>query len=1187
MSKRKKNNNDNNGEGGSKDSDLFDMMFSYLAHLGDASSSYLEQAISKLEEYRKEALAREEEEKEKKRRAEEKRQKKEAEEREAKQKEAERQREAKRAEEAHVKEVTSMELPLDWENAFATDERTAGVYADNPSDGLILSLSNLGKVDIEYISAICGMDYKSVILALKGSIYQNPQKWEECFYKGWETADEYLSGNLIRKWDIALEANRRFKGYFDDNIEAIKSVLPESVSPNDIYITLGSPWVPADIIDDFIEHLFGVKTTYKFDENCNWKPVSFREIYPVLHDEMTGSWEIKEKGRYGCTVATVQTWGTIRVPALYLIEKALNMQIISVMDEVANPMNASGISKVVNQPETIAAIEKQQKLIKHFQQWVWKDEDRKNRLITIFEERYSCVRHREFNGSYLTFPTMDKSVTLYPYQKNAVARILYSPNTLLAHDVGSGKTYVMVAAGMELKRMGLSRKNLYVVPNNIVSQWQTIYKTMYPQANILCVSPKDFTPAKRKKVLERIRDEKFDGVIMAYSCFEMIPLSKQCYIDSLMELQDKITELLKDRKNATTRLSKKLEKVKKTIAEVSLEKVKPDVIFFDELGITRLFVDEAHNYKNLPIETKTSRTLGIANNDSKRCKDMLDKVRYVQKENGGGGVVLATGTPITNSVTDAYIMQTYLQSGQLAMIGLQSFDSWVGMFAEQRTEFEVDIDTTKFRLATRFSQFHNLTELTTLLSFIADFHIMEKADGLPDFNGYTDSVVPKTYEFDKYLKSISDRADAVRGGLVDRKTDNMLKITTDGRKAALDLRLVDPVATFTYSSKIARCAENVYEIYLHTSYERSTQLVFCDTSVPKKDFNLYDELKNILVYRGVSPDEIAFIHDYEAEKERAELFERVRRGDVRILMGSTFKLGLGVNVQDKLIAVHHLDVPWRPADMTQREGRILRQGNTNKEVKIFRYIMEGSFDAYSWQLLETKQRFICNLLSGSLQERSSSDIEDTVLSYAEVKALAVGNPLIKERVETANELSRYYTLQRKIVESRLNMEKELEAIPKRIEEQRQKIDCCREDISYYAGVHREYSKEERAEVRDKLFDAVCGNVLEINETYLMNYDGFDIILPANMLPEKRFVYVVHSGKYYCEMGDSKNGMLLRVDNLLAELEKRLKTLEEILGDIVERQDAIKAELAKNENYTDKIESLKRKLERIDKKLGVI
>lgn len=430
-------------------------------------------------------------------------------------------------------------------------------------------------------------------------------------------------------------------------------------------------------------------------------------------------------------------------------------------------------------------------------------------------------------------------------------------------------------------------------------------------------------------------------------------------------------------------------------------------VYFDDLGITRLFVDEAHNFKNVPIETKTDKVLGISASGSKKCQDMMDKVRMVQKKNDGAGIVFATGTPITNSITDAFIMQQYLQSGELALLDLQSFDAWIGMFAERKTEFEIDVDMSSYRLATRFSKFHNLPELTSLLSSIADFHQVDTSTNIPQIDGYTDASVSKTNEFADYLKGISQRAEDVRKGYVSRKDDNMLKITTDGRKVALDLRLVDPSAMFTYQSKVARCVENVADIYFRTMAKKSAQIIFCDTSTPKTGFNIYDEVKDMLQSKGIPTEKIAFIHDAQTETQRSTVFAKVRNGDIRILLGSTFKLGLGVNIQDKLIALHHIDVPWRPADMTQREGRILRRGNANSKVRIFRYITEGSFDAYSWQLLETKQRFITGLLSGSLTERSGKDIEDTVLDYAEVKALAVGNPLVKERVETANELSRY------------------------------------------------------------------------------------------------------------------------------------------------------------------------------------
>ena len=1114
--------------------------------------------------------------------------KRQQEERERREREA---REAKERKEAHIREVTSMDLPLNWENAFNQDVRSQGVHADSISDGLIYSLSNLGRVDIEYISSVTGEDYKTIIGALKGSIYQNPETWGECFYKGWETSEEYLSGNMMRKWKAAKEANKEYNGYFADNIRAIEKVLPPTVATKDIYVTLGSPWVPADVIDDFIEYLLGDWRRY-------WYSINDEEDFHTKHDELTGTWEIPFKSRYNHDVKVTRTYGTDRINALHILERTLNMKSVAVTDEVVCNTNSSGKKRVINQSETILAIEKQNKMIKAFQKWVWEDERRKERLEVIFENNFSCVRRRIFDGSFLQFPDMSPAVNLYPYQKDAVARILFTPNTLLAHDVGAGKTYVMIAAAMEMRRMGLSEKNMFVVPNNIVGQWKNTFYAMYPSANILCVEPKSFAPAKRESVLERIRDEEFDGIIIAYSCFEQIPLSKEYYRNRLVNEQEKIAEIASKKNKATSRLKKKQEAVSKALSELaaSMDDLYNGV-YFDDLGITRLFVDEAHNFKNVPIETKADKVLGISASGSKKCQDMMDKVRMVQKKNDGAGVVFATGTPITNSITDAFIMQMYLQSGELAMLDLQSFDSWIGMFAERSTEFEIDVDTSSYRLATRFSKFHNLPELTSLLSSIADFHQVDTSSGTPQIDGYTDALVSKTNEFADYLKDISQRAEDVRKGYVSRKDDNMLKITTDGRKAALDLRLVDPSAVFTYQSKVARCVENVADIYYRTMSRKSAQIIFCDTSTPKTGFNIYDEVKTMLQSKGIPSDKIAFIHDAQTEAQRNTLFAQVRKGDIRVLLGSTFKLGLGVNIQDKLIALHHIDVPWRPADMTQREGRILRQGNTNSKVQIFRYITEGSFDAYSWQLLETKQRFITGLLSGSLTERSGTDIEDTVLDYAEVKALAVGNPLVKERVETANELSSYLTLQRKLVESRIRMEKELLEMPGKMSNQKNNIAGCEADIAYYTGWKRENPApsdnkvkkgvaEKRKQLRDYIHSSLMGYVLEPKEKILMTYRGFEVILPANMTREKPYVWLKRNGRYYVELGDTNTGNLIRIDNFLDDLQTRLDKLNKGLAKLWERERQLKEELRKEESFSNEIEECRKKLEILDKKLGV-
>ena len=1093
----------------------------------------------------------------------------------------------KEQEEKRIEEINCMDLPLDWENAFAQDERTASVACESAADGLILSLNNLGRVDIEYISQITGKDCKTVISALKGSIFQNPDTWDECFYKGWETSEEYLSGNLIRKRKAASEANEKYNGYFAENIEAINKVLPPTVAAKDIYVTLGSPWIPTDIIDDFIHHLFGEPRFYG----------KKLETMETIHDDITGTWEIPCKSRYNHSVGVQKTYGTQRMEALHILEKTLNLKTVAVMDEVSCPQNASGKKKVINRGETVAAVEKQKKLIKEFQKWVWEDEERKRRLEEIFDDNFVCVRRRIFDGSFLEFRGMSPNVKLYPYQKNAAARIIFSPNTLLAHDVGSGKTYVMIAAGQELKRMGISKKNLYVVPNNIVGQWQNIFTQMYPDAKLLIVEPKTFTPQKREGVLKKIRDFDYDGIIMAYSCFEHIPLSKAFYEEELKSQKELIEKTVTDKGKTTSKLRKKQEAVEKALSEivVALDDA-CDTAYFDELGITRLFVDEAHNYKNVPIETKANMVLGISATGSKKCKDMMDKVLLVQKQNNGG-VIFATGTPITNSITDAYIMQQYLQSGELALLGLQSFDSWTGMFAEKNTEFEIDVDTSTYRLATRFSKFHNLPELTSMLSYIADFHKVDETAGIPSFDGYTDAIVAKTPDFESYLKSISLRADDVRKGMVNRKADNMLKITTDGRKAALDLRLVDANAVFTYQSKIARCAENVADIYFKTEKSNSSQLIFCDTSIPKAGFNIYDELKDRLCILGVPANEIAFIHDAETEAKRSVLFGKVRRGEIRVLIGSTFKLGLGVNVQERLIALHHIDVPWRPADMTQREGRILRQGNTNKKVYIYRYITEGSFDAYSWQLLETKQRFITGLLSGSWAERSGADIDDTVLNYAEVKALAIGNPLVKERVEAANELSRYMVLQAKLSESRLSLKRELMEIPVKIQEKLALIEKCKCDIVCFEDWIRanppakdKKAKKDEAEKRKALREfigsAVKGNILETKEKPLTSYCGFDIVLPANMMPQKPYIWLKNNGKYYVELGETDIGNLVRIDNALESLPEHLKKLTANLDALRKREADIRIELNKDEDYTEHIKRYKEMVNELDLKLWV-
>ncbi|SFB66469.1 SNF2-related protein [Ruminococcus albus] len=1072
--------------------------------------------------------------------------------------------EKKQAEERHIAEVTSMELPLDYNNCYSSDERAAGVYVGSISDGLILSLNDLSRVDIEYISQITGSSHREVIETLKGSIYQDPETWGECFYKGWVTADEYLSGNILRKYKAAESANEKYNGYFEDNIKALEKIIPVPLKTEDIYVTLGSPWLPERIVEDFIGHLLGIAGAV------------------VKHDEITGCWEVTANIYFSDNESY---YGTKRLSAVCIIENMLNMKPIKVYNSVQSPQDKNKKIKALNESETIAAAECERKIRAEFDKWIWDDARRCKQLRDIYNEKFGCIRQRKYDGSFLTFPGMLSEITLYPYQKNAVAKILFMPNTLLAHEVGSGKTYIMIAAGMKLRQTGISQKNLYVVPNGLVAQWESIFLKMYPNAKLLCVTPKFFTKTKRETVKQLIIDEDFDGIIMAYSCFDMIDPSDD-FIEN--ELNRHIAAVADIPYHKRTKSTEKYEKkLKKQLKKHQEQKSAKDnkVLYFDELGINTLFVDEAHNYKNIPIETKGGY-LGINENGSLKCVNMLYKVHIVQQQNGGRGVIMATATPITNSLSDCFAMQTYLQHGELKMLGIDKFDSWLGMFAEPKNDFEIDVDTSGYRMVTRLSQFHNLTELTALFSGAACFHKNDISKDIPKLNGRTDCLVAKTPELTAYLSMISERADCIREGIVNRKEDNMLLLTTDGRKAALDMRLADSKVKPSCDMKVYRCAENVFDIYASDTSGKCTQLVFCDISTPKQGFNIYDELKNILIRMGIPSDQVAFIHDANNDKKRKALFSDMNTGKVRVLIGSTAKLGTGVNVQTYLKAVHHLDVPWRPADMIQREGRILRQGNTNSEVKIFRYITEGSFDAYSWQILEIKQRFITQLISGELSERSGSEVDSAVLDYAEVKALAVGDPMIKKRVEFENELSKYRILQRQITEHYDSLSARLAVIPNEMDRLNDIIEKAESDFAFLQENNCIPKLEERRKIRDMIHDGIMKNARSDTPLFICEYRGFRLSVPANMIAEKPIIIIERSGAYRLALGESPQGYLIRTDNFLNSLDEYAEKRRKRIADLEDEEKSARSQLENKESYSDEIRRLSRKLKLIDKKLGV-
>lgn len=1127
-------------------------------------------------------------------------------------KRAEARREKKRLE--HVEKVTSMDLPIDFVNDYTDDQRTEA-ECDSISDGLMMSLDLLGMVDIQFIAAVTGEDMRTVIDDLKGSIYQNPLHWNEVFYKGWETADEYLSGNLNHKLKAAREANEKYNGYFSANVKALEGMLDPEIATEDIYVTLGSPWIPTDIIDEFITYMafggdLGSEQAKAYFDHCA------AADFAVRHDETTGYWEIPNKTRFRKSFfhgmfeeVNYKIYGTDRMDMLYILENTLNMKTLAVHD-LKDPSDPECKTRVINQDETVKLIEKQRFMIETFQKWVWEDEKRESRLKAAYRNRYCNIRRRTFDGSFLELPGLNDSIQLYDYQRDAVARILLSPNTLLAHDVGSGKTYIMIAAGMELRRLGRSKKNLYVVPNNIIGQWESLFKEMYPEAKILTVSNRNFGPKKRGETLGLIKNEDYDAIIMTYSCFDMLSLSDKYYIKLYKErlaMLEKATKAFYSK----GKIEKKRKKLIETIEKLQKTyRKKPKIIPFDDLGINTLFLDEAHNYKNIDIDSRISRVRGSRSKGSDRANAMLDKVQCIQRMNDGGRIVFATGTPVTNSLSDIYVMQRYLQEGELDFQGIHNFDAWAGMFAEKTTSFEIDVDTNSYHLVTRFSRFCNIPELTAMLSSIIDFHKVDKKAGIPELEGYTDSLREGSQDFKDYLRDISNRADDIRSKRVTVREDNMLKLTSDGRKAALDMRLIDVAFGLDIDSKVMRCAENVYEEYEATREKKGTQLVFCDISTPKEGFNLYDDLKMLLVAMGIPSGEIAFIHSAETDLQRKDLFKAVRQGEIAVLVGSTAKMGHGMNVQKRLTAIHHLDVPWRPSDMVQREGRLLRQGNENEKVKIFRYITKASFDAYSWQLLETKQRFIGQIMSGEAMMREGSDIDDTVLNYAEVKALAVGNPKIKRRVEVCNELEKCKLLHRSYIEDRQRKEHALVSLPEKITRQKERIARCQRDIEAYEKEKKDYDSmgyQKQKAIREKIYAAVRDNQNKTEPTKVLSYQGFEVIVPAYMIPRmptvrKRkdgesaaaamtrkpipYVHLVKNNTYKLEI-EAESGITKRLNNFLDDLGSLKDKYEDELRSLEIRLKLTEEELKKeNGGYSDQISELEHELRVLNEELGV-
>lgn len=934
-----------------------------------------------------------------------------------------------------------------------------------------------------------------------------------------------------------------------------------AIKYTDIEVSPGAPWIDVSIINDFIQHLSG-------NEN---------HAYRINYEPVTGNWYIEQKNQGDYCTPLITTYGLRNYNALYILESLMNLREIKRFDRYNN----------YDEKSTIAAIEKQEVILQEFKKWVWKDEDRIWLIEEAYNNLFSGIKKERYDGSKLEFSGLSSEIELFDYQKDAVQRIVKEKNTLLAFDVGSGKTYIMIAAAMYMRQQGMSRKNMFVVPNNIVGQWEKLFTDLYPLAKLLVVEPKSFKQPVREKTIQKMKEGDYDGIIIAYSCFDMIPLSEKVIAAQMKARLDEIEIAINDMRfgyeaGSRTALEKKRDSIIKLTKEflASID-YKSTGVTFDELEINTLFVDEAHNYKNLRIDTHLKNLRGINTKGSEKCQGLLSKIRCVQSQNQGRGVVFATGTPICNSLSDAYTMQIYLQYDELKKNRLDVFDNWVKTFARPEQVAEIDVSTKNYRMVTRFAKFFNLPELSLLFSKIAVFHAVNENDELPNFDGYDDCVIKKNKKLSDYMNTLAKRTEAIRKKKVDKSKDNMLKVSTDGRKAALDLRLVDLVQP-TETSKVERCAEKVVDIY--NTFKGCSQLVFCDYSTPKgEDFSVYKELKEKLINKGIKSTEIAFIHSYHTEERKVELFEKVNSGKVRVLIGSTFKLGIGSNVQTVLKAIHHLDVPWRPADMVQREGRILRRGNTNSDVLIYRYICEGSFDAYSWQILETKQRFISQFLKGSVYQRSAEDLENNVLTYAEVKALALCNEKMKTLAEKENELASVKILSIKYTETMTSFREDIKSLNDSIVSITSRIDGVQDKLVEI----NDKTENDYKQLRKTLIGVLDKFESASLNTMLGTAWGFEMCTPDYQTKKPTILLKHNNAVFSVEMGDSLSGNAQRVSNFIQKLDSHIKLLSETREEYRARIKSLEKEMANDNPYIQRIRSLESEVNNLKASMNMI
>lgn len=1064
--------------------------------------------------------------------------------------------------------------------------KTEITSVDNANDALIVSLSEKARVDITFMQKLCNMDMDKMLKDLDGEIFNVPEYGEP---NHWVTADEYLSGNVREKLKIAehfAETDERF----NVNVKYLKEVQPKDLSASEISVRLGSTWIPPEDIKVFIEYLLN-PSNYAC-QNIN-----------VHYNEATSEWWIEGKNYDKYNIKATNTYGTGRASAYKIIEDSLNLKDTRIYDYYEDE-NGKRVAEL-NKKETAIAQAKQEQIKLAFEEWIWKDPERRERLTKIYNERFNSIRPREYDGSHISFDGMNPEITLRKHQVNAIARILYGGNTLLAHEVGAGKTFEMVAAAMESKRLGLCNKSLFVVPNHIVEQFGQEFLQLYPSANVLVTTKKDFETANRKKFCSRIATGDYDAIIISHSQFEKIPISVERQVTIIQKQIEDITLGIQDLKNNNgERFSiKQMEKTKKSL-ETRLAKLndtsrKDDVVTFEELGVDRIFVDEAHYYKNLFLYTKMRNVGGIAQTEAQKSSDLFMKCRYLDELTGGKGVIFATGTPISNSMVELYTMQRYLQYGELEKRHLQQFDAWASTFGETVTAIELSPEGTGYRAKTRFAKFFNLPELMALFKEVADIQTSEMLN-LPVPKANYHNVVIEPSEIQKELvKDLSERAEKIRNRMVDSSVDNMLKITNDGRKLALDQRLTNDMLEDFEHSKVATCADNIYSIWDKTSEDKSAQLVFCDLSTPHNDgkFNVYDDLKTKLIDRGIPEEEIAFIHDANTDARKQELFNKVRRGQVRVLIGSTQKMGAGTNCQDRLIALHDLDCPWRPSDLIQRSGRIIRQGNKNPEVDIYRYVTEGTFDAYLYQLVENKQRFISQIMTSKTPVRFAEDIDETALSYAEIKALAAGNPDIIEKTELDTQVAKLKLLKQNYLSEKYELEdKVIKYYPNEIKRLENRIEDMKEDIEVFNNNNtpdNSFDKmnikgtdfTERKEAGEKIIE-ICKSMTNPEPLEIGEYKGFKIILSFDTMDRKFYASMKNNLSYKTELGSDPSGNITRIDNVLNGIETRLSSIENNLEDTKKNYESAKKEIEKPFPQEEELKTKSKRLDELNIKLNL-